>query len=169
MRPDGRRHIVDVHAWNRICRILKIRQQVIRSSAWESFDARIFYDRLVELDQRNVHQRHSPTIVHARISARRGSRIARRDCAVEGHVVHLVSTGEKRGRPSRSITTETLTKTVDQLDQHYKCYVCNLGIRPDTRRMVFASRTGSRDIVHDSYLCISERVSQAVRRDNGEG
>jgi Tol biopolymer transport system component len=53
------------------------------------------------------------------------------------------------------ITTETLTKTVDQLDQHYKCYVCNLGIRPDTRRMVFASRTGSRDIVHDRYLCIA--------------
>ena len=62
---------------------------------------------------------------------------------------------EKRGRPSRSITTETLTKTVDQLDQHYKCYVYNLGIHPDTRRMVFASRTGSRDIVHDSYLCIA--------------
>ena len=72
-----------------------------------------------------------------------------------GDIDHVVSTGEKRGRPSRSITTETLTKTVDQLDQHYKCYVCNLDIRPDTRRMVFASRTGSRDIVHDSYLCIA--------------
>jgi hypothetical protein len=68
---------------------------------------------------------------------------------------HLVSTGEEPGRPSRSITTETLTKTVDQLDQHYKCYVCNLGIRPDTRRMVFASRIGGRDIVRDSYLCIA--------------
>ena len=48
-----------------------------------------------------------------------------------------------------------LAKTVNQLEQHYKYYVCNLGIRPDTRRMVFASRTGSRDIVHDSYLCIA--------------
>ena len=67
----------------------------------------------------------------------------------------LVSPGEKLGRPSRSITTEILTKTADQLDQHYKRYVCNLGIRPDTRRMVFASKTGSRDIVHDSYLCIA--------------
>src|SRR5664279_5524871 len=53
---------------------------------------------------------------------------------------------------SRSITKETLTNTVDQLDQHYKCYVYNLGIHPDTRRMVFASRTGSRDIVHDLSL-----------------
>jgi hypothetical protein len=67
---------------------------------------------------------------------------------------HLVSTGEKRGRLSRSITTETLAKMVDQLDQHYKCCGCNPGKRPDTRRMVFVSRTGSRDIEHDSYLRI---------------
>jgi hypothetical protein len=62
---------------------------------------------------------------------------------------------EKRGRPSRSITTETLAKTVDQLDQHYSCSGCNPGKCPDTRRMVFASRTGSRDIAHDRYLCIA--------------
>ena len=79
----------------------------------------------------------------------------------EGPIAEVGSTrsprqhGREARRPSRSITTETLTKTVDQLDQHYKCYVCNLGIHPDTRRMVFASRTGSRDIVHDSYLCIA--------------
>jgi hypothetical protein len=52
---------------------------------------------------------------------------------------HLVSTGEKRGHPSRSITTET--QTVDQLDQHYKCSRRNPGKCPDTRRIVFASRT----------------------------
>jgi hypothetical protein len=67
----------------------------------------------------------------------------------------LVSTGEKRGRPSRSFTTETLTKTVDHLHRHYKRYVCNRGIHPGTRRMVFSSTTGSRDIVHDSCLCIA--------------
>jgi hypothetical protein len=49
----------------------------------------------------------------------------------------------------------TLAKTVDQLDQHYKCSGCNPGKCPDTRRTVFASRTGSRDIAHDRYLCIS--------------
>jgi hypothetical protein len=53
------------------------------------------------------------------------------------------------------ITSETLAKTVDQLDQLYKCSGCNPGKRPDTRRMVFASRTGSRDIAHDRYLCIA--------------
>jgi hypothetical protein len=55
--------------------------------------------------------------------------------------------------PSRSITTETPAKTVDRLDQHYKCSGCNPGKCPDTRRMVFASRIGSRDIAHDRYLC----------------
>jgi hypothetical protein len=49
----------------------------------------------------------------------------------------------------------TLAKTVDQLHQHYKCSGCNPGKCPDTRRMVFASRTGNRDIAHDRYLCIS--------------
>ena len=68
---------------------------------------------------------------------------------------NLVGAGEQRRRPSRSITTETLAKTVDQLDQHYKCSGCNPGKCPDTRRMVFASRTGSSDIAHDRYLCIA--------------
>jgi hypothetical protein len=67
---------------------------------------------------------------------------------------HLVSTGEKRGRLSRSITTETLAKTIDQPDEHYKCSGRNPGKCPDIRRMVFALRTGSRDIAHDRYLCI---------------
>src|SRR5262249_59349987 len=80
-----------------------------------------------------------------------GARVAR-SCRL---LDHLVGAGEKRGRPSRSITTETLAKTVDQLDQHYKCSGCNPGKCPATRRMVFASRTGSRDIAHDRYLCIA--------------
>lgn len=66
-----------------------------------------------------------------------------------------VSTGERRGRPCRSITTETLTKMAGPLDQLYKCCVCNPGKCPDTQRMVFASRPGSRDIAHDRYLCIA--------------
>src|SRR5262249_13374796 len=77
---------------------------------------------------------------------------------------HLVITGEKRGRPSRSITTETVAKTVDQLDQHYKCSGCNPGKCPDTRRMVFASRTGSRDIAHDRYFCIAVLRSEPPQR-----
>src|SRR5260370_34223126 len=36
----------------------------------------------------------------------------------------------------------------------YKCIGCSPGKRPDTGRMVFASRTGSRDIAHDRYLGI---------------
>ena len=77
---------------------------------------------------------------------------------------HLVSTGEKRGRPSRSITTETLARTVDQLDQHYKCSGCNLGKRPDTRRMVFVSWTGSRDTAHDRCLRIAAWRIEPLRR-----
>src|SRR5436305_15172870 len=77
---------------------------------------------------------------------------------------HLVSTGEKRRRPSRSFTTETLAKTIDQLDQHYKCSGCNPGKCPDTRRMEFASRTGSRDIAHDRYLCIAVWRSEPPQR-----
>jgi hypothetical protein len=61
----------------------------------------------------------------------------------------------KAQRPSRSIAAETLAKTVDQLDRHYRCHGCNPGKCPDTRRMVFASTTGSRDIAHNRYLCIS--------------
>jgi hypothetical protein len=57
--------------------------------------------------------------------------------------------------PSLMAHPGTLAKTVDQLNQHYKCSGCNPGKCPDTRRMVFASRTGSRDIAHDRYLCIS--------------
>jgi hypothetical protein len=45
--------------------------------------------------------------------------------------------GQEARRPSRSITTETPAKTVDQLDQHYKCSGCNPGKCPDTLRMVF--------------------------------
>ena len=63
--------------------------------------------------------------------------------------------GREAKLPSRSTTTETLAKTVDQLDQHYRYSGCNPGKCPDTRRMVFASTTGSRDIAHDRYLCIS--------------
>jgi hypothetical protein len=63
--------------------------------------------------------------------------------------------GREARQPSRSIKTETLARTVDQLDQQYKCCGCNPGKCPDTQRMVFASRTGSRDIVHDRYLCIA--------------
>ena len=59
-------------------------------------------------------------------------------------------------RPSRSITTETLAKTLDQLDLHYRCCGYNPGKCPDTRGMVFASSAGSRDIAHDRYLCISD-------------
>jgi hypothetical protein len=44
---------------------------------------------------------------------------------------------------------------IDQLVQHYRYSGCNPGKCPDTRRMVFVSRTGSRDIVHDRYLCIA--------------
>jgi AraC-like DNA-binding protein len=55
----------------------------------------------------------------------------------------------------RSITTETLAKMVDQREGHYKCSGCNPGKCLDTRRMVFASRTGSRDIAHDRYSCIA--------------
>jgi hypothetical protein len=61
----------------------------------------------------------------------------------------LLCTSENCGRPSRSITSETLAKTIDQLHQHRNCSGCNPGKRPDTRPMVFASRTGNRDIAHD--------------------
>jgi len=65
----------------------------------------------------------------------------------------------QRGREARAAFAinyaETLAKTVEQLDQHYKCCGRNPGKCPDTRRMVFASRTGSRDIAHDRYLCIA--------------
>jgi hypothetical protein len=74
---------------------------------------------------------------------------ARAPPAEVGPTRYLVSTGEKREPPSRSITSETLTKTIDQLNQHYKCCGCNPGKCPDIRRMGFASRTGSRDIAHD--------------------
>jgi hypothetical protein len=66
--------------------------------------------------------------------------------------------------PARSITTETPAKTVDQMDQHYKCSGYNPGKYPDTRRMVFASRTGSRDIAHDRYLCIAVWRSEPPQR-----
>src|SRR5216684_1334916 len=46
----------------------------------------------------------------------------------------------------------------------YKCSGCNPGKCPDTRRMVFASRTGSRDIACDSYLCIAVWRSEPPRR-----
>ena len=39
--------------------------------------------------------------------------------------------------------------------RHYRCSGRNPGKRPDIRRKVFASRTGSRDIAHDTYLCIA--------------
>src|SRR5262245_13087829 len=81
-----------------------------------------------------------------------------------GPTRYLVSTGKKRGRPSRSITTETLTM-VDQLDQHYKRSGCNPGKCPDTRRMVFASRTGSRDIARDRYLAV---LFSGLSRRKGE-
>jgi hypothetical protein len=46
------------------------------------------------------------------------------------------------------------------MDQHYKCYVCNLGIRSDTRWMVFASRTGSRDTCTTAiYACAAEKAA----------
>jgi len=38
--------------------------------------------------------------------------------------------------------------------QHYSGG-CNPGKRPDTRRMVFASRTDRSDIAHDRYSCIA--------------
>src|SRR5262249_9992043 len=52
----------------------------------------------------------------------------------------------------------TLAKTadpLDQLDNTCKYSGCNPGKCRDTRRMVFASRTGRPDIADDRYLCIS--------------
>ena len=48
--------------------------------------------------------------------------------------------------------------------QHYNCNVGNPGQRLGTRRMVFASRTGSRDTVRDRYLCIAVWRSELLRR-----
>jgi len=67
-------------------------------------------------------------------------------------------------RPSRSITSETLTKMVDPLHQHHKCSGCNPGKCPDTGKMVFVSWTGSRDIAHDTYLCIVDWRSEPPQR-----
>jgi hypothetical protein len=72
--------------------------------------------------------------------------------------------GRERGRPSRSITTETPTKTVDQLEQHYKCSACNPGKRPDTRKSEFGLVSGSRDTAHDSYLRIAVLRCEPPRR-----
>jgi hypothetical protein len=80
----------------------------------------------------------------------------RPDCRVNAKALldQLLGTGERRGRPSRSITSENLAMTVDPLYLHHTCSGCNPGKCPDTGKMVFVSRTGSRDIAHDSCLCI---------------
>ena len=77
------------------------------------------------------------------LSERRHRSLARRLIAVR--LPPLNCTSPIRG-PIRS---------VDQLDEHYKCSGCNLGKRLDTRWMVFASRTGRSDVAHDRYVCIA--------------
>ena len=57
------------------------------------------------------------------------------------------------GAPAAGSLTPAKRTTVIPA-QHYSG-ACNPGKRPDTRKMVFASRTGSRDIVRDRYLCIA--------------
>jgi hypothetical protein len=78
--------------------------------------------------------------------------------------IHLVSTGENRGQPLRSVTTETPTRTADQPGQLCSCSGCNPGKYPDTQRMVFAARPGSRDIAHDRHSCIAVWWSEPPRR-----
>jgi hypothetical protein len=66
-------------------------------------------------------------------------------------------------RPSAgSLTAAKSTSVI--LAQHYKRSGCNPGKCPDTRRMVFASWTGRRGIVHDTYLCIAVWRSEPPRR-----
>jgi hypothetical protein len=72
--------------------------------------------------------------------------------------VSMFQSPRQYGREARAallITTETLAKPVDQLNQHYKRCGRNPGKYPDTRRMVFASKTGSRDIALDRFLRIA--------------
>src|SRR4029077_6450175 len=88
-RSDGLRRLYRiVGQW--IFRIVQIRDHVVRGAAREALDVRILDDRLVELREGNVDQREGPTIVHARVAARGGSRVAGRDRAIEHHVVFLV-------------------------------------------------------------------------------
>jgi hypothetical protein len=68
---------------------------------------------------------------------------------------HLVGADSEVGGVVKPIATASLaaTKGVSVIPAHgCKWNVRNLGKRPDTRRMVFASRKDSRDIVHDRYL-----------------
>ena len=60
---DGLRHVVRIERWNRIFRMLKIRNQIVRRTAREPFDAGILHDRLVELDQHRAEQSIRPAVV----------------------------------------------------------------------------------------------------------
>ena len=75
--------------------------------------------------------------------------------AISGLIPTMLMTWVRSAAAFAIIKTETLAKTVDQPDQQYRCCGCNPGKCPDTQRMVFASRTGSRDIVLDRYSCIA--------------
>ena len=63
--------LVRIHRRHRVRRVLQIGPQVVRGSAGEAADVRIFDDRLVELDQRRIDQRQNPAVVLTRILARR--------------------------------------------------------------------------------------------------
>ena len=82
---------------------------------------------------------------NTRLSYGRVGAHSRNDCSTRGMGRGMSCTSPIRGS----------IRSVDQLDQHYKCSGCNLGKRPDTSRMVFASRTGRSDVARDRYLCIA--------------
>jgi hypothetical protein len=59
------------------------------------------------------------------------------------------------GRAAADTLTAGKSMSVILVLNQYKCIGCSPGKHSDTRRMAAASGTGSRDIVHDRYLCIA--------------
>src|SRR6266478_4672495 len=55
----------------RVFGMLKIRHQVVRCAARESLDARILYDRSVELNDHGINECQDPAVVLSRILTRR--------------------------------------------------------------------------------------------------
>jgi hypothetical protein len=87
---NGFRHVIRIQRWYWVLRILEIRYQVVRGSPWETLDAWILHDRLVEIGEHHGKQGRRPAIVFAGILSRRVRRCPFRRCSIEDHVVLLV-------------------------------------------------------------------------------